>query len=220
MKGYCQLLAFASALILLPLAAYSQNPNAPGSQNASQGPASGQHEASLMKPARARLVEAVDAHKDTSGQTIKAQLDGKLTLTNGTELPRGTVLLGKITADDTDQQGKAKLAVRFDQARLKDGTIVPIRTAIVGFNGPQAESADEDPLDTANEIPNDWTARTLQMDQVNVAPGVDLHSTISSQNSGVFVAVQKDDIKLRQGSELQLAIAPAVSGQVSSSPGR
>jgi len=32
MKGHCQLLAFASALILLPLAAYSQNPNAPGSQ--------------------------------------------------------------------------------------------------------------------------------------------------------------------------------------------
>ncbi len=217
MKGHCQLLAFASALIFLPLVAYSQNPNAPGSQNASQGPAS---ETSLMKPARARLVEAVDAHKDTSGQTIKAQLDGKLTLTNGTELPRGTVLLGKITADDTEQQGKAKLAVRFDQARLKDGTIVPIRTAIVGFSGPQAESADEDPLDTANEIPIDWTARTLQMDQVNVAPGVDLHSKISSQNSGVFVAVQKDDIKLRQGSELQLAIAPAVSGQVSSSPGR
>ena len=183
MKGHCQLLAFASALIFLPLVAYSQNPNAPGSQNASQGPAS---ETSLMKPARARLVEAVDAHKDTSGQTIKAQLDGKLTLTNGTELPRGTVLLGKITADDTEQQGKAKLAVRFDQARLKDGTIVPIRTAIVGFSGPQAESADEDPLDTANEIPIDWTARTLQMDQVNVAPGVDLHSKISSQNSGVF----------------------------------
>ena len=45
MKGHCQLLAFASALILLPLAAYSQNPNAPGSQNASQGPATGQHEA-------------------------------------------------------------------------------------------------------------------------------------------------------------------------------
>ena len=106
MKGHCQLLAFASALILLPLAAYSQNPSAPDSQNASQGPASGQHEASLMKPARARLVQAVDAHKDSSGQTIKAELDGKLTLTNGTELPRGTRSWGKLPPTTRTGRGK------------------------------------------------------------------------------------------------------------------
>jgi hypothetical protein len=213
MKGHRHLLAFASAVIFLPFLAYSQNATAPDAQNAPQAPIAGQHEASLMKPARARLVETLDARKDTSGQTVKAQLDGKLQLANGTELPRGTVLIGKVSADDTQQPGTAKLALRFDQARLKNGTMVPIRATIVGFYGPQSDDPEINPIDSANEIPNDWTAKTLQMDQMNVAPGVDLHSKISSQNSGVFVATKKDDVKLRQGSELQLAIAPASSGQ-------
>jgi hypothetical protein len=218
MKG-SRYLAFASALMFLPHAASSQS-STPDSQTASQIPASGKSEAALMKPARARLVEAIDGHKDMSSQTIKVQLDSKLTLTNGTELPRGTVLVAKVTADDTDQQGKAKLALRFDQALLKNGTVVPIRAIIVGFNGPQVNNADMDPLDTANERPNDWTAKTVQVDEVNVAPGVDLHSKITSQNSGVFVATKKDDVKLRQGSDLQLAIAPATSGQETSSGSR
>jgi hypothetical protein len=38
------------------------------------------------------------------------------------------------------------------------------------------------------------------MDQENVVSGVDLHSKISSQNSGVFVSTKKADIKLHAGS--------------------
>jgi hypothetical protein len=213
MKGHRQALAFATALLAFPLFAYSQNATASSDQSSSQTPLAGHHEATLMKPARARLVENVDAAKDQSGHTVDAKLDAKVTLTNGTELPRGTILLGKVTADDMQEQGTSKLALRFDQARLKNGTVVPIRATIVGFYGPQAGNADIDLLDTENEIPNDWTAKTLQMDQVNVVPGVDLHSKISSQNSGVFVSTKKDDVKLRQGSEIQLAIAPASNAQ-------
>ena len=87
----------------------------------------------MMKPASALLVKTLDASKDQSGETVDAKLAGKVTLTNGTELPKGTMLLGKVTADDMQQQGMSKLALRFDQARLKDGTTVPIRATIVGF---------------------------------------------------------------------------------------
>jgi len=219
MKAYAQVLALASAILLLPFAAHSQNSTAPNSEGTSNAPLAGRHEAALMKPVRARLIESIDARKDTPGQTVNAKLDGKVMLTNGTELPRGTLLVGKVTADDMHQQGKSKLALRFNQARLKDGTIVPIRATIVGFYGPQSGNADIDPVDSANQIPNDWTAKTLQMDQIGVAPGVDLHSKISSQNSGVFVATKKDDVKLRQGSELQLAIGPTSRQQTSTAGG-
>lgn len=203
---------FASVVLALPVLAYSQNATAPDSQSSSEAPLSGQQEATLMKPARAELVHGVDANKDRSGHTVDAKLDGKVRLTNGTELPKGTMLVGKVTTDDMQQQGTSKLALRFNQARLKDGTIVPIRATIVGFFGPDAESAEMSPDTTANEIPNNWTARTLKLDQLNVVPGVDLHSKISSQNSGVFVSTKKD-VKLRLGSEIQFAIAPASSGQ-------
>ena len=69
------------------------------------------------------------------------------------------------------------------------------------------------------DVPNDWSAKTLQLDQENVVSGVDLHSKISSQNSGVFVSTKKDDVKLKAGSEIQFAIAPAASNNGQSTGG-
>jgi hypothetical protein len=196
MKGHRQALAFATAILALPFFAYAQNATTQDSTQADQ------HEATLMKPANARLVENLDAVKDQPGYTVSAKLQGKVNLSDGTELPKGTILLGKVTTDDMQQQGTKKLALRFDQARLKNGTTIPIRATIVGFytaNGGEIETAPA----------NNWTASTLEFDQEGVTSGVDLHSKIASQNSGVFVSTKKDDVKLQQGSEIQFAIAHA-----------
>jgi hypothetical protein len=44
------------------------------------------------------------------------------------------------------------------------------------------------------------------VDSEGVAPGVDLHSKASDQNSGVLVT-KKDDIKLPYGTKMELALA-------------
>lgn len=210
MKGHRQALAVASAFLALPLLAYSQSAS---SQNqdmqGAQAPIAGQHEASLMKPVRAVLTHDLDADKEHQGEAVEAKLSQKVTLANGTELPRNTMLLGKVAADDMQQQGTSTLALRFDQARLKDGTTVPVRATIVGYYAPGTLETELGSEDGMNQMPNDWDAKTLQMDQVNVARGVDLHSKISSKNSGVFVATKREDVKLKAGSEIQFAIAPA-----------
>jgi ribosomal protein S6E (S10) len=213
MKGHRQVLAVAGAVLALPLFLYSQTSTNSGSMQADQAPLRGHHEAALMKPASATLVKTLDAAHEQPGATVNAKLQGKVGLTNGTELPGGTMLLGKVAVDDMQQAGRSKLALRFDQARLKDGTTVPIRATIVGFYSPGGGDAEINPGDRDPMISNNWTAKTLQMDQEDAAPGVDLHSKISSHNSGVFVSSKKDDIKLRGGSELQLAIAPANNPQ-------
>jgi hypothetical protein len=216
MKAHSRALTFASAILALPLLAYSQSSQ--GSQDTQS------HEATLMTPVRAVLVENLDADKNHDGATVEARLTQKVTLTNGTELPKNTVLLGKVTTDDTQQQGASKLALRFDQARLKDGTMVPVRATIVGYVSPGTLETDLGPDDGGAQLPNSWTAQTLQLDQENVVSGVDLHSSISSQNSGVFVATRKHDVRLREGSEIQFAIAPASAatsnGQSSSTNGQ
>jgi len=199
MKGHRQALAFATAVLALPFFAYAQNATTQDSTQAVQ------HEATLMKPANALLVESLDAVKNQPGYTVSAKLQGKVNLSDGTELPKGTILLGKITTDDT-QQGAKTLALRFDQARLKDGTTVPIRATIVGFYAASGGEIDDSPA-------NDWTPTTLEFSQESVVSGVDLHSKIDSQNSGVFVATKKDDVRLKQGSQIQFAIAPATGGQ-------
>jgi hypothetical protein len=202
MKGYRQALLFATAVLALPLFASAQNATTQDFTQADH------QQAALMKPASARLVENVDAVKDQPGSAVSAKLQGKVTLSDGTQLPGGTVLLGKITTDNTQQQGTKKLALRFDQARLKDGTTIPIRATIVGFYGASAGE-----VQNGAPLSNGWTANELQLDQENAARGVDLHSQIGSQNSGVFVATKRDDVKLSRGSQIQFAIAPAKSTQ-------
>lgn len=199
MKGHSKALAFATAVLALPLFAYSQNANAEDSAQVA-------HEATLMRPANAVLVNSLDAVKDQPGYAVSAKLQGKVSLSDGTELPKGTVLLGKTIADDSQQQGTSKLALRFDQARLKDGTIVPIRATIVGFYAHASDSA-------GDLVRNDWTADTLEWNQEDAASGAELHSKIGGQNSGVFVSSKKDDIQLKQGSQIQFAIGPGNSGQ-------
>jgi hypothetical protein len=207
MNGPRQTLAFATAVLALPLFAYSQNSSNQNSYTtqSTQTPLAGHHEATQMKPARAVLVYTLDADKDHDGSSVAAKLDQKITLDDGTQLPKGTMLLGKVAQDDMQQQGEVKLAVRFDQARLKDGSTLPVRATIVGLYGGQ--------------VPNSWTPQIVQTDQENVVSGVDLHSKISSQNSGVFVSTKKNDIKLRAGSEIQFAIGPAANQQNSTSTG-
>jgi hypothetical protein len=195
MKPYFQTLAVALAL---PLFAYSQTPVA------------GYREATRMVRARSELTRTLDARKDHSGSAVEAKLRQNLTLTNGTKLPTGTILVGEVTMDDMQQQGLSRLALRFNQARLKNGTTVPIKATIVGFFGPGANDYDGYPQEGGDQVPNSWTDGTLQVDQINVVGGVDLHSKISSANSGVFVSTKKDNVKLEKGSELQFAIGPGV----------
>ncbi len=211
MKGHRQVLLFATAVLALPLAAFTQNTTSSDFTQADQ------HEAALMKPANAILVTSLDGAKDQSGSAVSAKLEDKVNLNNGTELPKGTMLLGKVTTDDMQQQGTKKLALRFDQARLKNGTTVPIRATIVGFYGPAAGDINSPEGGVARN--NDWTSSTLEFDQEGVASGVDLHSKIDSQNSGVFVSTKKDDVRLRRGSEVQFAIAAANGGQNGMSAG-
>jgi hypothetical protein len=87
---------------------------------------------------------------------------------------------------------------------LKNGQTIPIKATIVALYVPDDLAGYSDGEE--NQVPNSWNDGTLSVDQVGVVKGVDLHSKISSQNSGVFVS-EKNYVKLPAGSELALAIA-------------
>jgi hypothetical protein len=149
----------------------------------------------------------LDARKDQSGSAVQAKLRGKVTLSDGAELASGTILIGQVTVDDMQEQGMSRLALCFNQARLRNGTEVPIKATIVGIFGLREDTYGY-PVEGGGQVSNIWTDGTLQVDQIDVAPGVDLHSRISSRNSGVFVSTKKDDVKLKEGTEIQFAIGP------------
>jgi hypothetical protein len=199
-----RLTAPACAVAIVLLAASSAIAQAP--QAAKQPLPPGQRTAMRMVAAQVALRTTLDAASLKHGDLFEAKLAKKIQLSNGPLLPAGTVLVGKVAQDDMKTTGTSKFALRFMQARLKDGTLIPVKATIVGAFGPQDLDAAENSTPGA-EIPNNWNDGTLQVDQLNVTPGVDLHSSIASGNSGVFVSTKRQDVHLDAGSELALAIA-------------
>jgi hypothetical protein len=204
MRIYCKTLALTAVISTLSMPVLAQSASDPGSQSMQASA----NEAAQMIAAIATLPHTLDADKDHLDSTIEAELSRKVTLSNGTVLPSHTALIGKVTRDDMRAGGTSEFALRFDQAQLKNGKIVPIKATIVDIKAPNSD------IDAASAS-NDWTAKTLTVEQINVVSGVDLHSEIANNNSAVFVSTKKHDVKVPAGSELKLAIGPATDSSTS-----
>jgi len=201
-------LAVASLALVCPKCVQAQEPGneQAGMMTASNSAAAtntavDEQSAAQMVPAQAALKGTLDAKKAQAGEKVEAVLTGKVQLRNGTELPRGTALVGKVETDNT-HPGSSKLTLRFTDAKLKDGRQVPIEAAIVGVAPPATG-----PNSVATAATNPWDGKTLQFDDQEVMSGVDLHSRIDGENSGTFVSTKKD-VKLINGSQLALVIGP------------
>jgi len=171
-----------------------------------------------MVPVNATLLRTIDARKVHDGYGFQAKLMAKAKLADGTELPEGTILMGEVVQDELNMPGMARVALRIDRAKTKDGRVIPVKATLVGIFG-----AGNTMTDSGSPQPNTWTDASLQIDQIDAMPGVDLHSRVAGRMSGVFVSTTKDDVKLDAGSELQLALTEnaanaMANGAPSSSP--
>jgi hypothetical protein len=200
-------IASVSLSLLIPnLAQTQRSQSLQPSQNVSV-PALGENVAMRMVPAQATLADDLDAVKSQPGQQFRAKLSRTVRLEDGSELPHGTVLVGVIATDETQVSGRSKLALRFTQATLKDGKVVPIKATIVGVLPP---SLGYNPT-YGDPGENHWNSKELQVDKSNALPGVDLHSNVAGSNSGVFITNKKDDVKLSVGTQIELAITAALA---------
>lgn len=198
--------AFAGPAIASANNSAASDSNAPGSASASSANAM----AMQMVRARVALLKDIDARKIKADGKFQARLADKVHLKNGKELPSGTVLIGTVTADKMTDSGTSRLAINFAQAKLKDGTIIPVHATIVGVAAPESMSNEGFNVAPGDQMSNTWDSSVLQVDQINALSGVDLHSKIAGDNSGVFVSNKKHDMKLDQGTEFALALGAAI----------
>jgi hypothetical protein len=171
----------------------------------------GQQEAMRMVPASTKLLQTIDANKIATGSVIKVKLAVKVHLENGPELRPGTILVGTVIKPNNGEPGGSRLAVRFTQADMKGGQVIPIKATIVGVAKPTIGFSNENgfPITPGEQSPNDWTSKTLRVEQINASSHVDMHSDIASDDSGVFFSTANRDVKIPAGSEIKLAIAPS-----------
>jgi hypothetical protein len=204
-------LAFACCALICPRGAQAQAMQNPQSADDSVNSSAAQSVAAQMVPAEVVLEKDLDARKVQPGQQFRATLTGTVHLKNGTELPRGTQIEGTIATDSTQSNRGLTLALRFTQADLKDGKAIPIRAMSVGVAPPEYSSAWDG--SDAQAPPDPWNGTALEVDDVGVMSGIDLHSRVAGENSGVFVSQKKNDMKLQAKSQMSLAIAPQGSSE-------
>lgn len=205
--------AAVSLVLFVPEIALSQTSQTAQTNSPSSG---AKAEAGDMVRAQAALDRTIDAKQVKAGDQFTAKLANKVRLKNGTELPAGTELIGKIGTDDMQQTGMSKMALCLDQARLKDGKTLPVKATIVGLYGPGAGSSQTYPVAPGDQVKNDWKRSETGIDELGALSGIDLHSKLASRNSGVLVSTKKDDFKLKRGTEFALALAPQGSTEQSS----
>jgi hypothetical protein len=209
-------LAIAALLLTPSSLIFAQAAEAQSGQNSQPISAAASAEAAKMVPATAAFIANVDSQKLSAGAKVQVKLQGKVRLENGPELPSGTVLVGQVV-DDQSQTGKTKFALRFTEADLKGGQSVPIEATIINAYQESNETAAGE-YNVAGS-PLGWDKQTLVVNETDAMPGVDLHSSIGSSNSGVFVSTRKDDIKFNPSVQLELAIAPRATAAGQSASG-
>ncbi len=204
--------AVACLVLLAPAFVRAEDDTAASAVNA----AAAQQEANQMVPVRAHLLKVIDARKAQVGDQFQAVVDGTVQLKNGTELPRGTTLIGVVAADQNQAGGNAQLALRFTQAKLKSGQVVPIEAMIAGVAVPAGDTGYQYGGDDA--LPS-WNSSILQVDVIKAVSNADLHSMIAAPDSGTFVSTKRDDVKLAEGSRLTLAVAAQGSDNATAAGG-
>lgn len=170
--------------------------------------AAAQREAMWMVPAEAVLKDRINARKIQDGDQFQASLSRTIDLKNGLKLPKGTELIGTVARDKMHADGTSSLALRFTQAKLRDGKVVPIKATIVGVSAPESYYSSWQ----GSIPPAYWNDKTLRVNQINAESGVNMRSAIASKNSAVFETAKKDDVKLPAGAQLSLAIGARKSG--------
>jgi hypothetical protein len=122
----------ALAALLVAPGGWSQNGNNAG--NGAQQPAPRNIE---MVPAKAELQKGLNAKKLRPGQTVTAKLVQTVNLPNEPALKKNTVLVGKVDAVEPSQHhSNSQITVTFNQARLKDGTVLPVKVTVMQLASP------------------------------------------------------------------------------------
>jgi hypothetical protein len=110
------------------------------------------------------LEKIVHPKKVKVGDEVVARITEPTKLKDGTELPKGTHIVGKVTEVKmkADKEGPSKLGLLFDKVQLKDGKEMPVTMALVSV-APRWEQGSVDPV--AAENTGSSAGRVNQMSQ-------------------------------------------------------
>ncbi|HEY6412311.1 MAG TPA: hypothetical protein VIX42_01405 [Edaphobacter sp.] len=151
MKTSIALVATLFAVASFPLSAQqpspAEQPNSPAQQNPSGAePANGpvtspETSAVQMSPVNGELVSKLDSKTAKAGDSVVVQTKASVKTADGTEIPKGSKLVGRIIGVQPSAEGEnSQVALQFDHVELKGGQNVAVRSQIQSI-APQGGAA-------------------------------------------------------------------------------
>jgi hypothetical protein len=84
-----------------------------------------------MSPVNGELVNKLDSKSAKNGDSVVVQTKTSVKTPDGTEIPKGSKLVGHVLAAQPSQPGQnSQLALQFDRVELKGGKTMPIHSQI------------------------------------------------------------------------------------------
>jgi hypothetical protein len=84
-----------------------------------------------MSPVNGELVDKLDSKTAKNGDSVVVQTKTSIKTPDGTEIPKGSKLVGHVIAAQPSQPGQnSQLALQFDRVELKGGKTMPVHSQI------------------------------------------------------------------------------------------
>jgi hypothetical protein len=138
--------------------------------------------------ANTELTQTLDAKNLKQGDAVTAKVRATIRFANGTEIARGSQLLGHVETIT----GATQVVLTFDKAQLKGGKQLPIKATITAII----------PAGTQDYLAETPSATTKIQ---SVGQDVNLKSAVQGSDSGQLTG--KKSIHLPVGTQLEFAIA-------------
>jgi hypothetical protein len=105
------------------------------------------------------------------GDSVTARITEPTKLRDGTEIPNGAHVIGKVTEikKKADKEGPSKLGLLFDKAQLKDGKVIQVLMALVSV-APRSEPGSLDSLG-ADKMAGNGLRHAAEMEANGSSPG-------------------------------------------------
>jgi hypothetical protein len=159
--------------------------------------------AAQLKPVTGELVDKLDSKSAKQGDNVVVKTDENLRISEGTEIPMGSKLIGHITNVQPRGDGKenSQIAIQFDRAELKDGRSLAIESVIRSVRPPVNEQANSGISTPSGPYAPSTGSSTLPSGTMGATPGAGTSANGSmNQNMGNGSAMQNMDNRPGMGS--------------------
>jgi hypothetical protein len=136
-----------------PASAPSATTAAPSSSAAPSSPTAAP--VADLRPVQVELTQKLDSKTAKNGDSVVAQTKSTIKTADGTEIPKGSKLVGHILAVQPSDSGKnSQVALKFDQVEIKGGQSMTVQSQIESITPVGAEqSAMDSPATSPGSAP-------------------------------------------------------------------